>query len=83
MRRQPPWELHPHLHGFSDEDLGKVIPISVHADGAELYTNTEYMVWSWSSCFKGFSKGDMLMTKFPFAVVYEQEMLNEKAPRRL
>ena len=29
----------------------QLLPICIHSDGAEMFTNTEHQVWSWSSAF--------------------------------
>ena len=64
---------------FAVEDFGRLVPISLHCDGAEMFRDQEYMVWSWSSLFHGESKGDPLLTKYTICVVAEAEMSDEHA----
>lgn len=48
--RTQPWGAnHPALAGRSDEELSKIIPVQLHVDGADLFRNTEYVVFSVSS----------------------------------
>lgn len=42
-----PWKDHPGLK----LPLDRLIPITIHGDGAEMYTNDEFFVYSFSSSF--------------------------------
>lgn len=67
---------HRELHELSSEDLGVTIPCTIHGDGAEMFTNEEFFVWSWSSAFTGFgSVKDPLIQKIPIAIVAERDMM--------
>ena len=47
-----PWGAeHPGLLGLSDEQLGKVIPLQIHVDGAEMFKGSEHLIFSISSVF--------------------------------
>lgn len=58
-----------------------MVPVMIHGDGAEMYRDTEYFCWSWSSAF-GVSSTlkDVYLSKYPIAVVAEREMLSDTAP---
>lgn len=43
-----------------------MLPIVLHYDGAEIYTNTEYLCWSFCSLF---ASGDVLDVKFPSVIL--------------
>lgn len=73
------WKHHAALHSMSGEDTEKVVPVCLHADGAEMYRNDEFFVWSWSSAFSGLVKDD-LVTRYPICMAPEREMLDEDAP---
>lgn len=61
-------------------DLRKLIGISIHGDGAEFYRAEEFFVYSWSSIFGiGGLVNDVLMYKFPIAVLAERQMLEAGA----
>ena len=48
--QEEPWGMkHPALEGHSARDLRNVIPIWFHIDGAEIYNNSEFVIWSWCS----------------------------------
>ena len=82
VKQQEPWEHHEILHSFTEEELGKVIPFAAHGDGAELYTDQEYFVWSWCSAFSfGSMFTDTLVNRFPVCVVSEMQMLHHNDPR--
>lgn len=69
------WSDHEIIHEMDDECLRRCIPITVHADGAEMFTNSEYYVWSWSSAFSAFGTiSDCLMQKYPIAIVHTRYM---------
>ena len=79
IRQQDAWKAHPYLHDYTDRELQRLVPVTVHADGAEFYRDTEYFTWSWSSSFPGMDKGDVLLHKFPVAIVRELEMTDPAA----
>ena len=62
-------------------ELRHLIPCNIHADGADLFTDTEYFVYSWSSAFSVNSLfKDVLVQKYPIAIIPESEMLDDKVP---
>lgn len=72
------WKHHSVIHGLPDNQLKKTILCSIHADGAEMYTDDEYFIWSWSSAFSSSSLiADPMVHRFPIAVVAEREMLDD------
>ena len=69
------WSHHDIIHALDDESLSRCIPINIHADGAEMFTNSEYYVWSWSSALGAFGMlTDTLMQKYPIAIVHTRYM---------
>lgn len=68
------WKGHP-VMANPEIDLEALIPFCFHADGAQFYRDDENFVWSVSSAFgaKGAIK-DVLMTKYPMAIVPEKFM---------
>ena len=70
----PPWRNHPVLRN-PDVDFSKLVGFTVHTDGAQMYREDEYFVWSVSSVFSsmGCSK-DILLVKFPVAIIAERHM---------
>ena len=50
----------------------------MHSDGAEMFTNMEYQVYSWSSAFGilGMIK-DVFVQKFAIAIISCNEMLDD------
>ena len=48
-----------------------LLPMILHVDGAEFYTNTEFVVWSVQSAF---SSGDVWDTKFPICIISHESM---------
>jgi len=72
------WRLHTTLHSMCDQQLGKCIPCAIFADGAEMFRDDEFFVWSWSSAFSTTSLvTDVLLHRFPIALVAEREMLDD------
>jgi hypothetical protein len=47
-RAHAEWRSHPALQST---DLSKLVPLTLHVDGTEVYTNSEFYIWSWSSPF--------------------------------
>ena len=77
------WKRHGVVHNMSNDKLRKLIPVNIHRDGAEVFTDNEYFVWSWSSTFAEFGQTtkDVLMKKYPIAIVAESEMQNLSVSR--
>lgn len=75
IRSLPPWQDNPVFHMRPVVNFEKLIPITIHADGAQFYRNDENFVWSMSSAFgvKGTIK-DVMMFKYPIAVIPEKYM---------
>ena len=73
-----PWKGHP----ASRLPLCKLIPIAIHNDGAEIYSDDEFCIWSLSSVFgaKGLIQ-DVLLHKFPFIIIAERHMRSEAEPK--
>ena len=81
VKLQEPWKHHGVLRALSSEDLKRTIPFCVHSDGAEMFTNMEYQVYSWSSAFGilGMIK-DVFVQKFAIAIISCNEMLDDSVP---
>ena len=58
------YKSHPALRTQDAKD--KMVPLSFHVDGAEVYADTEFYVWSWGSML---THGSCYDTKFPIAAV--------------
>jgi hypothetical protein len=58
------YKSHPALRGEGAED--KMVPLSFHVDGAEIYAATEFYFWSWGSML---AHGSCFDTKFPIVGV--------------
>ena len=69
-----PWKDNPVLNE-DGADFTKIVPITLHGDGAQFYREDEFFVWSWSSAFgyKGNIK-DPLMFKYPICIIPERCM---------
>lgn len=58
----------------SPMELASLIPMSVHADGAEMYRNDEFFIYSWSSAFAyGGIHSNCLVARFPIAIIAERQ----------
>ena len=77
----PPWEDHPAFHQ-QNVDFERLIPLCIHADGAQFYRNDENFVWSISSAFgvKGTVK-DVMLSKYPIAIIPERFMRDPEVPK--
>ena len=74
MKDCEPWSDHPVLHG-PGVDLSSLIGFTLRMDGAEMFRNDEYLVYSFSSCFAaGGMIQDVLMYKYPICVLAEREV---------
>ena len=61
-----------------DSQLSQAVPLTIHADGAEMYTGDEFFVWSWSSAFSLYSIcKDDLVSRYPICMVPERQMLDD------
>ena len=63
LQRFAPEEIkdHPALESC---DLCDLLPLLVHFDGAEMYKNAEYNIWSFSSAFSSLLNVDCIQTQF-------------------
>ncbi len=59
--KQPWAQLHPTL-----KDPERTLPLYFHADGVEIYTSSEYVVWSWSTPTV---KGEPFDSQFPLMMI--------------
>lgn len=76
-----PWEKHP----IFEEDccLGKVVPLSIHGDGAQFFREDENFVYSISSLLAPSGIiSDILLYKFPFLIIPERHMRSEAVARQ-
>ncbi|CAL1130606.1 unnamed protein product [Cladocopium goreaui] len=69
-----PWKCHPALHR-NDVSYDKLVGFTIHADGAQMYSDDEFFVYSISSVFssEGCTK-DILLVKIPLAIIPERQM---------
>lgn len=69
-----PWKHHPIIR----QERGsweKLIGVCAHGDGAQMYKEDEFFVWSLSSVFGGNGLvKDVLMYKWPIAIIPERHM---------
>ena len=69
-----PWKEHPVLKD-SLVDLSKLIPVQLHADGAEMFRDDEYFCFSWSSAFASSGMiADVMLYRFPLLLIAERHM---------
>lgn len=69
------WKAHPVLATCDSLCLERMVPVNIHGDGAAMYREDEYFVYSWSSAFSGSSMvKDVLMAKIPIAIIPEKDM---------
>ena len=74
-----PWQSHPCLND-DRFDPERYIPCTFHMDGAQMYREDEYCVWSFSSCFNGSGLiSDCLLFQFPFCILPDKQMLSKNA----
>lgn len=78
LQRFAPEELkdHPALDGC---DLSKMIPLLIHFDGAEMYKNSEYNIWSFSSALSSLLDVDCLETQFVCCILPQKDMQQKQA----
>lgn len=78
LKTLPHYQHHARLHGMTADELRASIPVSLHCDGAEMFSNEEYFVWSWSSAFAVLTANhDILYQRYPIAIVPLRDMLDE------
>lgn len=81
IRKMDAYKNHP-SHDMDDGLLGKTLPITVHGDGAEMFRDNEFFVWSWSSALSSFGLvSDVLMQKIPICIIPEHQMQDAKDSR--
>ena len=75
-QRLDPWSHHPIFSG--GYPLDKMIPLTIHGDGAQFYGEDEMFTFSISSLFapSGLIQ-DILLYKFPFLIIPERYMRSE------
>lgn len=72
VRTLPPWKDHPALVG--GVDLSRLVGFTFHADGAQMFRNSEYFVYSVSSVFGASGMvSDCLLHKFPILLIPERD----------
>ena len=71
VSRLEPWRDHPTIKNSQWDQL---VGISIHGDGCEIYREDEFFVWSWSSTFISPSLKDVLIRRYPIAVIPERQM---------
>ena len=70
------------LHPMAESDLAQVFGIVVHVDGFEIYSNSEFIAWTWSSIHSA-GGGDSWDTKFPILLVPHARLKSKAAKRRV
>ena len=62
-----------------NQDLSKLVGVQIHGDGAEMFRDDEYFIYSWSSCFssEGTEK-DVMLYRFPLLFFHERHMQDRK-----
>ena len=69
------FKQHPALQGLTEDQLFHTIPLALHCDGAEMYTNCEFYVWSVSSLLPCEHHGrHVLDDKFQFLKIPHESM---------
>ena len=79
VRQLAPWKDHPVLQDPS-QDFGRLIALQFHADGAEIYRDDEYFIYSFSSIFGSGLVTDVLLHRFPLVFVAERHMQQNSVP---
>lgn len=78
VRTLEPWKNHPDLQDAT-QDFSKLIGVQIHGDGAEMYRDSEYFVYSWSSLFAGSGlETDVMLYRFPILIVAERDIQQEE-----
>ena len=78
LQRFAPEEVkdHPALDGC---DVSKMVPLLIHFDGAEMYKNSEYNIWSFSSALSSLLDVDCLETQFVCCILPQKAMQQKQA----
>lgn len=72
VANKEPWRNHPVVLAGG---LDKLVPVSIHGDGGEMFRDDEYFLWSWSSCFGSVGAiTNCSLQKFPICVIPERLM---------
>ena len=75
------WRNHPII---TTSDWSRLVGVNIHGDGCEFYKDDEYFVWSWSSVFSsGGTIQDVLLCRFPIAIIPERHMQKSSVSWRL
>lgn len=79
VRQLDPWKNHPDLQ---DQASGfqRLIPLQFHADGAEMFRDDEYFIYSFSTAFHGGLVTDVMLYRFPLVFVAERHMQQPSVP---
>ena len=63
-----------------NQSIGGLLPIALHTDGAEFYSNSEYLVWSFSSVL---AEGHPWDTRFPICILPHDSLQNDDIKREV
>ena len=75
LKSLPEYAHHEVLQASSDEEMKRMVPLCLHADGAEMFRDDEHFVTSWSSAFgAGGAWRDCLVGRFPISIVAERHI---------
>ena len=74
---QTPWKDHPVV---KNGDWGKLIPVCIHGDGAQMFREDEYFCWSWSSVFSSCGCIKDFFYRWPICVIPERHMRRQSDP---
>ena len=81
IRNLKPWSSHPELQENNRDGFKSLIPLTLHADGAQFYSEDEVFIWSISSLFGSMGiVTDILLQKFPFCLIPERYMRSDADP---
>lgn len=82
LQRFSPAEVkdHPALQNCK---LSNMIPLLIHFDGAEMYKNSEYNIWSFSSALSSLLDVDCLQTQFMCCIIPQCAMEHKQACYRI
>ena len=81
VSKQKPWSNQPCIHAaHASCTLDKLVGCSIHGDGTQMYREDEFFCWSWSSIFASMSGicKDVLLIKYPIAVIPERQMRSQE-----
>ena len=77
----PPWKNHPIFERGCP--LEKMVPLTIHGDGAQFFREDEWFVFSISSLLAPSGViSDVLLYKFPFLMIPERFMRSESVSRQ-